>query len=238
MYQIELVIGTDTKLSELIIEYPNILDALSQLNIRLGFGEASIREIAERYQLNLEALTVIVSTYCNRLSSGKTIPKEALSDLLVFLINSHNDFKRKQIPELKSLIASFAGEVSEKHGKMLISFFDGYISEVHEHFRYEEETVFPYIGDMLENRRTKGFAIQEFEKNHTDIGQKLYDLKNILIKYMPEELDTDYRRKILYSLFAFEKQLAYHNNLENQVLAPSVRDVEKRNNDKSTSCHV
>jgi regulator of cell morphogenesis and NO signaling len=229
MYQFELVIGTDAKLSELIIEYPGILDALSHLNIRLGLGEATIRDIAERYRLNLEALTVIVSTYCNRLPSGKTIPGEALSDLLVFLKNSHNDFKQKQIPELKSLIALFAGEVSGKHGKILVSFFDGYIREVYEHFRYEEETVFPYIGAVLENRRTTGFVIQEFEKNHTDIEQKLYDLKNILIKYMPEEADTVYRRQILYHLFAFEKQLACHNNLENQVLAPSVRDVEKRN---------
>ena len=227
MYQSELVSGTDSKLAELIIECPDILDALSHLNIRLGFGEATIHEIAERYHLNREPFTAIIATYCNRLSYGKTIPKEALGDLLVFLKNSHNDFKRKQIPELKSLIASYAGEVSEKHGKMLISFFDGYIREVHEHFRYEEETVFPYISTMLENYRTKGFAIHEFEKNHTDIGQKLYDLKNILIKYMPEESNSTYRRKILCYLFTLEKQLAYHNNIEDYVLAPSVRDVEK-----------
>ncbi|MDR0814114.1 MAG: hemerythrin domain-containing protein [Bacteroidales bacterium] len=238
MYQIELLIGADSKLSELILEYPDILGALSHLNIRLGFGEASIREIAERYQLNLDALTAIVATYCNRLPHGKTIPKEALSDLLAFQKNSHTGFNQKQIPELKALIASFADEVSEKHGKMLISFFDGYIREVHEHFKYEEETVFPYIDAILENRRTKGFAIHEFEKNHTDIGQKLYDLKNILIKYMPEETDTGYRRRILYYLFSFEKQLAYHNHLEDYVLAPSVREVEKKSNEKATTSHV
>ena len=228
MYQIELLIGTDSKLSELILKYPDILGALPHLNIRLGFGEATIREIAERYRLHLEALTAIVATYWNQLPSEKIIPKEALSDLLAFQQNSHNGFNQKQIPELKLLIASFANEVSEKQGKMLISFFDGYIREVHEHFRYEEETVFPYIGAILENRRTKGFAIHKFEKNHTDIGQKLYDLKNILIKYMPEEADTRFRRCILYHLFAFEKQLAYHNRLENDVLTPSVRNIEKK----------
>jgi regulator of cell morphogenesis and NO signaling len=234
MYQIELVTRADTKLAELIIEYPNILDALSPLNIRLGFGEETIREIAERYRINLEALTVIICTYCDRLPFRTTIRKEALNDLLIFLKNSHNGFKQKQIPKLKSLIARFAEHVSEKHGNMLISFFDGYVGELHEHFRYEEEIVFPYIGTILENHRTSGFAIREFEKNHTDIGQKLYDLKNILIKYMPEEADSDHLRKILRRLFAFEKQLLYHNNLENYVLTPSVRNVEKKK-DKAKS---
>ncbi|GHU65376.1 cation-binding protein [Bacteroidia bacterium] len=229
MYQIELVTGEDTKLAELIIEYPNLLEALSNLNIKLGFGEKTIREIAARYQLNLEAFTAIICAYSNKQGVGKTVRKEALNDILVFLKNSHNSFEHKQIPELKSLIALFANKVSEKQGSLLISFFDGYIREVCEHFRYEEETVFPYIKAILGDHRPNGFAIREYEKNHTDIEQKLYDLKNILIKYMPEASDSDSLRQILHCLLAFEKQLSYHTNLEKYVLAPSVRDVEAKN---------
>ncbi len=228
MYKIELIIGYDTKLAELILEYPDLLDALDHLNITLGFGEENLKEITDRYRINFEAFMVIIHTYCNRLSPEKIIKKEALGDLLVFLKNSHNDFKQKQIPELKKLIALFAEEVSPKQGKVLISFFDGYIKEVYDHFEYEDITVFPYIKAILENRQTSGFAIHEFEKNHTDIEQKLFDLKNILIKYIPEESDSEYRKQILRYLFDFEKQLYFHTKLEDQVLAPSVKKVEKK----------
>ena len=228
MYKIEFIIGQDTKLAELIPDFPELIDTLNLLNIRLGFGEKSIREVADQYRINNEALLVIIHTYCDRLSPGKTIKKEALGDLLVFLKNSHNGFKQKQIPELKNLIAAFAGEIPGKYGKMLISFFDGYISEVYDHFEYEDSTVFPYIGTILESRPVSGFDIHEFEKNHTDIEQKLLDLKNILIKYMPEEIESAYRTQILHYLFEFERQLSYHTKLENQVLAPSVKQVERK----------
>ncbi|MDR1155786.1 MAG: hemerythrin domain-containing protein [Bacteroidales bacterium] len=228
MYKIEIIIGPDTRLAELILDFPGLLDALEQLNIRLGFGEQSIREVADRYRINCDAFMVVVHTYCDCLSPGKTIRKEALGDLLAFLKNSHNGFKKKQIPELKKLIAAFAGEIPEKYGQMLISFFDGYIKEVYDHFEYEDSTVFPYIGAVLENRPTGGFAINEFEKNHTDIEQKLLDLKNILIKYMPEKIESAYRAQILHYLFEFDQQLSCHTKLEDQVLAPSVKKVEKK----------
>ena len=228
MYQIELIIGSDTKLAEPVLEHPDILDALTYLNIRLGFEEQTIREVADRYRINLEALLVIILTYCGQLLPEKTIKKEALSDLLGFLKNAHNDFKQNQIPELKNRIALFASEIPEKHGNVLISFFDGYIGELSDHFKYEDETVFPYIEAILNGRPTSGFAMHEFEKNHTDIEQKLYDLKNILIKYIPEASDSGCRKQILRNLFYFEQQLSYHTELENRVLAPSVKKVEKK----------
>ncbi len=228
MYKIELIITPDTKLAELILHYPDILGALTHLEIKLGFGEQTVREVAECYQINPEALLVIVHTYCDSLSPGKTIKKEALGDLLVFLKNSHHSFKQEQIPELKDLIAAFAAEIPDEYGKMLVSFFDGYIKEVYEHFEYEDATVFPYIKAILENRPVSGFAIHEFEKNHTDIEQKLLDLKNILIKYIPEEVKSAYRKQILHSLFEFERQLFYHTELEDLVLAPSVKKMEKK----------
>ncbi|MDR2037026.1 MAG: hemerythrin domain-containing protein [Bacteroidales bacterium] len=227
MYKIELIIGPDTKLAELILEYPGLIDALAHLNIKLGFGDRSVKEVAEYYRINLEAFMVIIYTYCNHLDPGKTIKKEALADLLVFLKNSHDGFKRDQIPELKNLIASFAEEIPSEHGKILVSFFDGYIHEVYEHFEYEDETVFPYINAILNDQQTNGFVIHDFERNHTDIEQKLYELKNILIKYIPEEA-SEYHIKIIRNLFDFEKQLYYHTNLEDRVLAPSVKKMERK----------
>jgi regulator of cell morphogenesis and NO signaling len=227
MYKIELIIGPDTGFAELLLDFPEMLDALGHLNIRLGFGEQTLMDVANRYRIDFDALMVIVHTCCNRLPPERTIKKEALGDLLAFLKNSHNGFKRKNIPELKGLIAAFAGEIPEEYGKMLISFFDGYIGEVYEHFEYEDSTVFPCIGAILENRPAGGFAIHEFEKNHTDIEQKLLELTNILIKYIPEEFESAYRMQILHCLFEFDRQLSCHTLLENSVLAPSVKKVEK-----------
>ena len=235
MYKIELIVGYDTQLAELILEYPDILNALTYLNIGLGFGDHTVHEVADNTRVNSEAFMVILRTYCRQLLPEKTIKKEALGDLLIFLKNAHNDFKQNQIPELKNHIALFASGIPEKQGNMLISFFDGYIGEVYEHFEYEEETVFPYIETILDSRPANGFSMHAFEKNHTDIEQKLYDLKNILIKYIPESEISGLRKFILQDLFCFEQQLSYHSELENHVLAPSVKQVEKTERRKKHS---
>lgn len=71
-------------------------------------------------------------------------------------------------------------------------------------------------------------GIREFEKRHNDIEEKLSDLKNLLIKYVPPAGDRYLRIRILNELFDLEQDLTDHARLEDKVLIPIVEQLEKQ----------
>jgi regulator of cell morphogenesis and NO signaling len=225
MYEIDTNISGTSKLTNIIIEHPNVLNVLEYFNIPLGLGDKTIAEVATEYNIAPNTLEVVIKVYC-RTMPMKVLNKKEVHDLLMFLQTSHNNFKLVKIPELKKLIEAFSNEISIEYGKMLVAFFDKYIQEIDEHFMYEDKKVFPYIANILHDKVAKDFKIKEFERNHTDIGHKLFDLKNILIKYIPPVINSEYRKQILNKLISLERDLMYHTQLEDNILVPFVKNME------------
>lgn len=227
MFQISTTISGDSKLSDLIIEFPDVLSALEHFGIPLGIGDKTINETAGQYNIKPNVVLVIIKMYCKEIPT-ETLAKNEIYDFLNFLKTSHDHFKQIKIPVLKKLIENFSMEIPLEHGKVLIAFFDNYIKEVDEHFLYEDEIVFPYVDSVLNENNTKKYKITEFERNHTDIEQKLLDLKNILIKYIPSTIVSASRKQILNELINLEKDLGYHTLLEDNILVPFVKAIETK----------
>ncbi|MEJ2594881.1 MAG: hemerythrin domain-containing protein, partial [bacterium] len=55
---------------------------------------------------------------------------------------------------------------------------------------------------------------------------KLYDLKNILIKYVPTGRTDANSYKILHELFLLESDLNDHSRIEDLILVPKVEAME------------
>jgi regulator of cell morphogenesis and NO signaling len=225
MYEIDTNISGTSKLTNVIIEHPNVFNVLEYFNIPLGLGDKTIAEVAKEHNIAPNTLEVVIKVYCKTMPN-KILNKKEVHDLLLFLQTSHNNFKLVKIPELKNLIENFSKEIPTEYGKMLVAFFDEYIQEIDEHFMYEDKKVFPYISNILNDKAAKDFKIKEFERNHTDIGQKLFDLKNILIKYIPSSIVSEYRKQILNQLINLEWDLMYHTQLEDNILVPFVKNME------------
>ncbi|MDR1895355.1 MAG: hemerythrin domain-containing protein [Prevotellaceae bacterium] len=225
MYEINTNISGNSRLTNLIIEYPNLLSVLEYFNISLGLGDKTVAEIALEYNIAPNTFEVVIQVYCKETPS-KVLSQEEIPDLLRFLQASHNHFKDSKIPELKGLIELFSKEIPTRKGKVLVAFFDEYIKEVDAHFLYEDEKVFPYINNVLCNRREKNFKIREFERNHTDIEQKLRELKKILIRDIPPSVVSKYRKQILINLINLAQDLTYHTQIEDNILVPFVKNME------------
>lgn len=225
MYEIDTNISAESKLTDVTIECPNVLNVLEYFDIPLGLGDKTIAETAVEYGIAPNTLEVVIAVYCGETPS-KILVESEIPDLLRFLKTSHYSFKLDKIPELKRLIALFSQQIPQEQGKVLVAFFDEYIAEVYKHFRYEDETVFPYINGILNNRTSSDFRIKDFEDNHTDIEQKLIDLKKILVKYLPPSGASPHRKQILLKLINLEQDLIYHTNIEENILVPFVKSLE------------
>ena len=110
---------------------------------------------------------------------------------------------------------------------MVQKFFSDYEIELEKHFSYEEENLFPYVNSIISGRPNSNYSIAEYEKRHENVDEKLEDLKNIVMKYLPEVCDNNLRIDVLMSIYHLQDDLKRHTYVENNILVPIVSRMEE-----------
>lgn len=210
-----------------IITDSKILSVLERLNINLGFGEATIEEICNKYHLSTNLFLMI----CNIYSFDDFTPnidgltQNDIPKIVGYLQKSHDYWLNSCFPQLHKNIHTMLDSCDEVNKKVLNKFYDDYDVEVKKHLDYEENTVFPYILSLGKEKGT--FRIKDFEENHSDLDEKLGDLKNIVMKYLPEAYVSQARIDVLNDIFKIEEDLNKHTVIENSLLIPLVSKIEQ-----------
>lgn len=144
--------------------------------------------------------------------------------------NSHRLYKEDKYPEIKEYLTKLHERHNTKDIELIEKFFNIYFEEVLEHFNYEEQIAFPYFSQLIEPEfvnQKSSFSATEYKEHHTDIETKLTDLKNLMLKHIALKDDLPLRRKILYSLFELEFDLKIHSIIEEIILLPLIKRIEK-----------
>jgi regulator of cell morphogenesis and NO signaling len=149
-----------------------------------------------------------------------------------YLQNSHSFYMDKEFNSLEKNITAMVASCDQMQKKIVARFFTDYKTHVANHFSYEENVVFPYVRALVAGKTHEGYTIEQFEENHSDIDEALSDLKNIVMKYLPDTCDTVLRNEVLYRIFRLEEDLAKHTVLEDGVLIPIVNRIEGESSDR------
>lgn len=70
--------------------------------------------------------------------------------------------------------------------------------------------------------------ISNYADDHDNVEDKLFDLKNLVIKYLPPAQDYTLSNTILIELFRLERDLSDHSRIEDKVLVPKVAGIEEK----------
>lgn len=218
------------KVADLLANDGALLSILQRLDIKLGFGEATVAELCTRYGISAELFLII----CNIYSFGNYRPEvDSLSEndiksITTYLRASHRYYTGVCFPAIHENVHRLVKEIDEMSRRLIDKFYDDYDTEVSNHFRYEEEVVFPYIEELTGNstRGNSKYSISQFEHNHSNINEKLNDLKNIIIKYLGEEFSSPVRFELLNNIYSVEKDLRKHSLIEDRLLVPLVEKLE------------
>ena len=205
-----LLFSPGMKLADLVESNYELLVVLARMGIPLGFGESSVGEVCRQRGISAELFLMICRIYSSEVPvlPYEQLTSDDLGGVLDYLHTSHLYYLEVTLPHLDAKMADYRREVDNN-------------------FDYEERTVFPYVQALLEKRRVDGYNILCFEDNHSDIDGKLCDLKNIIIKYLPENCSAKLRYEVLSDIFRFEEDLSRHTVIENQILIPLVEKLEK-----------
>jgi regulator of cell morphogenesis and NO signaling len=203
-----------------------LLQVMARFDIRLGFGNQTVEEVCRNHNVNPEFFLEIVNSY----HDPEYFPDKELQHYL--------DVK---IPEIESLILSLVNNsgIENKEKLMLLDrFFKEYKQELIAHVEREENRVMPYVleiedaylsGSANEKmlQKIKSYSIDDFADEHDNMEVKLFDLKNIIIKFLPPVKNIVVCENILTELFRLEKDLNNHARIEDKVLIPKVREMEE-----------
>lgn len=232
-----VIIGT-MKMADLVASDPRSMVLIARFGIDLGFGDQTIGKICQEKGIQTDFFLLMVNVFLNPLYfPDKKLKNVDVKLLLTYLANSHEYYTREKIPLIRSLFSSFIEGMKHPARVQLERFFAEYFEEVTEHIEYEEKVAFPYIKELVAGEKSghnrendMEYGINVFEERHTNIEDKLSDLKNLLIKYFPPSADRFLRIRIINELFDLEQDLANHARLEDQVLIPVVEQLEKQIN--------
>ena len=224
------IFSENTKMADVILANSRLLYVLPYFGINLGFGEKTVKQMCNEKNISVPLLLLIcnIYTFDDYTPDSEDLKQIPIEGIITYLQNSHTDYLEVRMPQIIDNILDLATICQIKNGNILNSFCEKYKQEVIAHFKYEEEIVFPYIIQLLNGTKEKNYKIKEYETNHSDIDAALNDLKNIIIKYLPQDCTIEKCRDILLNLFMFEYDLSKHALLEDKILISLVEHVEKK----------
>lgn len=226
------------KMAELIHLNYHVLPIINRFGIKLGFGEKTIAQICEEKNIDVDFFVEVVNIFLDE----EYFPQEnllqvSIKDILKYLKNSHDYFlnvKLESIEHKINTLVEICCKDNSSRIELIKNFYVEYKNELIEHIKYEDEKIFPYVNQIIqaiEQGRgfvSEDFKIQDYLENHTNIEEKLYDLKNLIIKYLQLPKDYEISNELLFELFDLEKDLLNHQRFEEKVLVPIVFKLEEQ----------
>ena len=235
MYQTKKTfIKPGMKMSDLIIENPSLLLMMEHFDIDIVVRNKTVEQICIENKVNQKVFIDIANLYNGfHPVSAENIDRRDTESIIVFLKNSHRYYLNEKIPEIRNCIRRLYTKNSNPEIRLVEKFFDEYSQEVKEHLDYEDKIAFPYFSYLAQDNKHSGlkdtkFSAGEYREHHTDIETKLGELKSLLLKHIPLKQDGSLRRKLLTGLFELEYDLTIHSVIEESILIPLIRKIEKQ----------
>lgn len=209
---------------ELIKDNNQLLPVLSRFDIAFGFGDDKVSEICTKNGVDTDTFL----TVCNSLSGySYDVERISLESLMKYLKHAHASFLDVTLPSIRrSLIEAINRADTNEVSLMLIKFFDDYVEEVRKHLLYENDEVFVYVEKLLSGEKSDDFQISKFSVNHSHMGAKLNELKDIFI-YHYNQKENDRLSAALFDIIMCERDLISHFEIESNLFVPAVERLER-----------
>jgi len=219
-----------------------LLPVINRFGIQLGFGDKTIEEVCVANKVNVNFFLEIINTFHDR----NYFPEHhfqsiSMTEIIDYLKKSHDFFVKIKLSLIEKYIENLVeGSLPENKEKFLLvrNFYKDYKTELFEHISSEDKIIYPYVIEIeniynsktiTENQKEniKKYSIKKYEKEHDDVEEKLFDLKNLIIKYLPPANDNNLCNSILFEIFELENDLNDHQRIEDKILIPKVIAMEE-----------
>lgn len=235
MYKNEsMIVVSDMVMSEIINKNPYFLLMLEHFGISLAVNEKTVLQICSENNININ----LFLSFANLFNGTNQLPISEYSfddicNILKYLRNCHQYYLDESYPKIRNYIKQILTLNHQSESRLIENFFNEYFNEVSDHLKYENDVVFPYALSLYNQYKKSSegvnklkYTVLEYKEHHEDIEEKLADLKNLLLKYLPQKKDQQIRRNLLFSLYDLEYDLHIHSQIEDFILIPLLEQME------------
>lgn len=238
-----MTIKKNTQLANAIHQNYLLLPVINRFGIQLGFGNKTVEQICVEKNVNVSFFLEIVNSFIDKdyfpQSELQSFP---LKLIVEYIKRSHDYYVDRKIPQIGKMIDNLferSAKENKKSFQLIRNFFNEYKDELFTHIEKEEKDVHPYILQIDEATQNNAInngvrdlvrkeSIDNYADDHDNVEDKLYDLKNLIIKYLPPADDYTLSNSLLIELFRLEQDLNDHSRIEEKVLVPKMQLIEKQ----------
>ena len=210
------------KLINLISNDYRFLQVLSRFGIPLGFNEKTIQEVCDEEGVDCNTFLTVV----NFLIGGNDFKFDnkslSLSSLLHYLKQSHIYFLDFYLPSIRRKLLDGINLKDSDVSFLIIKLFDEYVEGIRTHMEEEEQHLFKQVEAIISNKKLFEEEFPLYSRHHKEVGAKLRELKNIIIKYCPPDASANLLNAALYDIYRCEEELESHCMIEDKLLIPAL----------------
>jgi regulator of cell morphogenesis and NO signaling len=228
------------KMAEVVQGNYLLMPVISRFGIPMGFGEKTVQAVCRKYRIDVDFFLAIINAF----TTEGYFPEKKLQTFNVLMIldylqRTHSYYIELEVPLIEKLLGNLLRHrpSDARKLKLIRKFFLNFKRELFSHLEQEETTTFPYVKKVYrlfqapnpsakEKRALSHYSMHVYEEEHHDVDDKLYDLKNILIKYVRGDSMEEIYQEVIFELFRLEKDIQDHTRIENNILLPLVEEME------------
>ena len=220
------MITESMKMSDIIGKNILLISVLNRFGIKPGVGEKTLKTISSQNGIELKSFLAILNTY----NSKEYFPENDDVDINVlvnFLKRTHVYYLNYTLPRIENLLRQLSAECPEnKPLAMIEQYYFDYKKQLTIHIDYEETELFPLIVEIVKKQskisENADYYSDKIQHEHVNVEDKLSDLKTILIKFLPAEVNENSANELLFEISRFEQELLDHARFEDKILIPKL----------------
>ncbi len=206
-------------------------------------GNKTIEEACAKKDLDPQEVRTALQNVTAEQNGRENYNEWSLDFLIDYIVENHHKFVRNKLPE----IGAYAKKVAKVHGgrheelKEIYYEFTKLHGEMLNHLNKEEEILFPYIKQLVEDEKNGekpdspdfGMAanpISMMEQEHDDAGAAMEKIQRLSSDFTPPEDACATYRILFQNLEGFQEDLHKHVHLENNILFPKALELERKLN--------
>lgn len=172
------------RMRDLVKDNHSLIMVMSRFGIPLGFGEKNVRDVCLKNGVDVSTF-LAVANFC----SGYPYSADEISlpSLTGYLKRSHEYYLNFLLPSIRRrLIESINCNGNDEIAMLILKFYDEYVAQVQDHMEMENRELFSYVDGILHGMLCRTFSIDDFCGKHPSINAKVKELKDIIIRYCPQ----------------------------------------------------
>ncbi|MEK6781938.1 MAG: hypothetical protein AABY93_09535 [Bacteroidota bacterium] len=200
----------------------------------LVYTYEELRELGIPPEFLLALLELFEDPQSFKPETFKGFPLRVIVD---YLRKTHSYYLSKKLLEIEQSIHLLVNAYPGAHPLLLLlqTFYTDYKSHLIKHIEVEERELLPYIVQLEELVDGNGkihtspmMMVQKFIHQHHDTEKDLEEVRKTILNYSPPISNQTLYRILLSQLEVFEKDMAIHALIEDEVLLPRALEIEKK----------